>query len=124
MRLHNGTIWYPTIVLTLIVLLSGCSLRLSPPSSEDAKEFLYQNKEGIEVIVDYLMNLRFNSAFIDKDDGTIFYNYEYHDIPSEEIRSCIRSIWQAGCTKIKKEDVQEINTISFEIWHRTRVSAQ
>lgn len=107
------------IVFTMSLLLAGCSFRYSPPSSEEAKEFLYQNKESIKAIADYLINLEYESIIIDKDDGSAFYNYEYHDIANESIRSHLRNIWRAGCTRIEKDDVRENNTISLEIWYRT-----
>lgn len=108
-----------SMLSAMILLFSSCSLRYTAPSAEDAKKFLDRNRDSIEIIVDYLAELESDLAFIDKDDETIFYDFERHEIPSEEVKTCIDRLWRSGCIHISKQNVQETDTISFEIWHRT-----
>lgn len=118
MNRHKRYGLYFIIIFAMILILTGCSFRNAPPSIEEAGAFLEQNRKDIDTVVDYLKGLEFNSVFIDKRDGTIFYNFEHHAIFSE-IETGVRNLWDAGCTHISKDAAQEINTISIEIWYRT-----
>lgn len=105
------------VFLSMALLLVGCSFRYDPPSVEEANVFLAQHQEDINIIVDYLKELDYDSAFVDKDNGEIFYEFEYHKIESKDVKTGIRHLWSSGCEhiSIQKED----NTIYFEIWSRT-----
>ncbi len=105
------------VLLSMALLLVGCGFRYDPPSAEDANVFLAQNREDINIIVDYLKELEYDSAFVDKDNGEIFYEFKYHTIESKDVKTGIRHLWSSGCEhiSIRKKD----NTIYFEIWSRT-----
>ena len=107
------------VLLAIALLLPGCSLRYDPPSAAAARKFLTQNREDIYVIVDFLKELDQDFTFIDDDEGTIFYEFDHHEIPSAEVKASIRRLWQNGCVNITKNDLQDVNTINFEIWYRT-----
>ena len=117
MRFFIERCW--SIVLPMIFLFSGCTLHNAAPSAKDATDFLNQNRNEIDVVVDYLTEIESGIICINDDDGMIFYNYEYHKILSNDLLSCINCLWRAGCKKISKENVQGTVTISFEIWSRT-----
>lgn len=103
-----------TVLLLLALLLSGCSLRSDGPTAEDAKAFLSGYREEIDLVVDYLKELGNDSVLIHK--GKAFYEFEWHDISSENIIASLHRLGAAGCRSIYNDD----NTISFEIWRRTR----
>ena len=102
--------------LLMALLLSGCSLRNDGPTAEEAKAFLSGHREEIDLVVDYLKELGYDSILIDKGKEEAFYEFEWHDISSENVITSLNSLWAAGCRSIYKDD----NTISFEIWCRTR----
>lgn len=102
--------------LLLALLLSGCFLRNDGPTAEEAKAFLSGSREEIDLVVGYLKELGYDSVFIDKGKDKAFYEYEWHDISSENIIASLHRLWAAGCRSIYKDD----NTISFETWRRTR----
>ena len=107
------------VLVSIALLFAGCSFRYEPLSSEEAKAFLTRHWEDIDIIVDYLKELEYDSAFVEKDNEKIFYEFEWHDISLEEVNTSIHRLWIDGCTGISKNDMQEINTISFKIWSRT-----
>lgn len=102
-------------LFAFILLLSGCAF--NPPSAEDAKVFLTQNQSEIDVIVEYLRGLNADSVLISNASGTIFYDFEDHEIESNGVQASIRHLWGAGCKSIYKSDRN--NAISFEIWYQS-----
>ena len=111
------------VSLLMTMLLAGCSFLYKLPPSEplsadEAKEFLTQHREDIDTIVDYLKELEYKSVFIDADNKKIFYDFEYHDISSWNVNACIHRLWIDGCIEISKNDTQERNAISFDIWRK------
>lgn len=104
------------VCLSIALLLAFCFLRNEGPTAEKAKAFLTRHREDIEVVVDYLKELECDSASVDKGREKAFYKFEWHDILSEKMNTSLQRLWAAGCRTIYKDD----NTISFEIWGRTR----
>ncbi len=74
----------------------------------------------IDRIVEYLKGLDADDATL--SPGRVFYDFEYHDISSKNIKVAVLRLWRAGCTSIVKDDKYDGNTISFNIWSRTRGS--
>ena len=114
------------ILLSVALLLSGCSFPWPKPlPAEKVKEFLTRHREDIDIVVDYLKELEYDSAFAARDWGEpekIFYEFEWHDISSEKVRTSIRNLWRAGCTHISKEKDRG-NTIYLTLWNRIKESA-
>ena len=112
-----------TVLLSvaLLFVIVSCNFRFEPPSAEEAKAFLSRHREDIDIIVNYLKELEYDSAFIDvdKDSGRIFYEFDWHEIPSVNVKNSIYRLRISGCCQISKDAKQEINTISFMIWTRT-----
>lgn len=102
--------------LFLALLLSGCSLCNDGLTAEDAKAFLSGYREELDLVIDFLKELGNDSVFIEKGKEKAVYEFEGHDISSENVVASLRLLWAAGCRSIYKDD----NTISFEIWRRTR----
>lgn len=112
--------WLLILLLAFALLLSGCTVdRSDPPSTEDAKAFLEHHKDDIDIIVEYLRGLKADLASISNANGTIFYEFENHDIESKNVKMSIRHLWSAGCKSICKNDRRGNNSISIEIWCRT-----
>lgn len=109
------------LILILTTFMVGCTRSYYPPSSEDADLFLKNNRNDIDVIVNYLQTIETedDSAFfnfgITKD--TVFYELEDHDIPSDDVKTSLRHLKSNGCVDISMH--KDDNTIYFEIWHRT-----
>ena len=108
------------MLLTAILLLSACSFRDDPPSADEARRFLNENREDIDRLVEYMMSMEYDDIFISKplnrNPGKVFYEFEWHDISSKEVIASVRGLWRAGCTIIQKDDQNENNTIFFMIW--------
>ncbi len=108
------------VLLLCAVLFSGCALlNWEPPTAADTKVFLEQHQVDIDVVVEYMKGLNCDSAYIDNDDGTVFYEFEDHEISSEKVKSSIHHLWRAGCNNIWKHNDQGENTIGLELWYRT-----
>lgn len=104
------------VCLFLAFLLAGCSLRNNGLTVEEAKAFLAEHRADIDLVVDYLKEPECDSALVDKGKEKVFYAFEWHDISSENVITSLRRLWAAGCKTIYRDE----NTISFEIWRRTR----
>ena len=108
-------------ILLIAVFLTGCMKSYNPPSSEDADIFLKDNRDDIDVIVDYLQSIEtendsvFFNFSITKE--TVFYDFEDHDILSDDVKTSLRYLKSNGCEVISMH--KDDNTIYFEIWHRT-----
>ena len=106
-------------MIVIVLLLSGCIVDRDPPSAEDAKEFLAQHQDDIDVVVKWLRDLEYDYACIKNARGIIFYEFDDHPIRQEDVKTSVRNLWSSGCKFICKDDEQGTNTISFEIWYRT-----
>lgn len=109
------------LILIITANMTGCAKPYYPPTQEDADSFLKDNRDDIDVIVNYLQSIETegDSAFfnfgIAKD--TVFYEFEDHDILSEGVKTCLHHLRSNGCEHISMH--KDDNTIYFEIWHRT-----
>lgn len=106
------------VLLSLTLLFVGCNVHFDMPSEEDAKAFLSRHRTDIDAIVEYLKEVEHDSAFIDvdKDSGKVFYDFDWHEISSENVKDSIHRLKIDGCCLISKDAEQEINTISLMIW--------
>lgn len=104
---------FPTLLLTKDFL------NYYPPSSEDAHTFLTLHRGDIDIVVNYLKELECDSAYISKVDGKVFYELEWHETDSGEVKGSIRRLWASGCSYICLDNKYENNTVSFVIWDRT-----
>lgn len=106
------------LMLMLVFILPGCTHYYDPPTPEDADTFLKNNLHDIEVIVDYLKALDTDHAYIGRNQSTVFFEFEHHDIIQEDVRDSLGQLWSNGCESItiRRRD----NTVYFEIWGRTR----
>lgn len=103
--------------LALVFFASGCKY-FDPPKPETVATFLENNQHDLDAVVDYLKNLDTDHAYIHKYAETVFYEFEYHEIVSDEIKICLQHLWEAGCDDITIENRD--NTVYFELWSRTR----
>ena len=99
MRFFNKNVLL--LILFAMIFCTGCHYGYEPLSSEKADAFLKSNSEDIDVIVEYLKELEYDSAVIDKNNGTIFFEYEYHKIMSNDVNNSIRHVWSNGCERIR-----------------------
>lgn len=108
-------------ILLIVAFMTGCMKSFNPPSIEDTDSFLKDNRDDIDVIVDYLQSIEteddsvFFNFSITKD--TVFYDFEDHDILSDDVKTSLRHLKSNGCEVISMH--KDDNTIYFEIWHRT-----
>lgn len=110
------------LLLVLVMLLSALLLPAQePPTLAWAKVFLDHNREDIDTVADYLLRLETDHAFISKklngNPGKVFYDSEWHDIASKDVKDSVRRLWRAGCTIMEKDEAS--NTLSFMIWSRS-----
>jgi len=106
-------------VFALAVFISGCTLLcLTPPTPDDAEAFLKNNQHDIDVVVSFLKSIdTADHAYIDRNDTTVFYEFEYHEITPKDVRTSLRHLWSAGCECISIQNGD--NTVYFEMWRRT-----
>lgn len=109
-------------LLVLLMMASNCVAKCTryydPPTPEDADEFFKNNQQAIDIVVDYLRSIDAESAHIDRSSTTVWYAFEHHDITETDVIDGLRRLWKAGCEAISISYGR--NTISFEIWYRTR----
>lgn len=110
------------LLLVLALLLSALLLPpQEPPTLAQAKVYLDHYRQDVDTVADYLMSLETDNAFISKqlnnDPGKVFYDFEWHDIASSDVKASVRHLWRAGCTIMEKDEAS--NTVSFMIWSRT-----
>ena len=100
-----------------------CALRYYPPTEEKAGTWLEKHRKDVDIVANYLKGLEYDDAFFHKswnDDNTaVWYEFEWHYVPSEEVRKSVRRLWRAGCLSIDKNDDTNANTIYFMIFSRT-----
>lgn len=111
----------PLVGLLAFALLFSVLLPHNPPTLEEAKAFRDQHREDMDTVVDYLLSLETDHAFISRelkrDPGKVFYDFEWHDIASKDVKDSVRRLWRAGCTIMEKDEAS--NTVSFMIWSRS-----
>ncbi len=110
------------MILGTLIVVIGISIYRNHYNQEcaikNARKFLEQNRRDIELIVHYLKAKEQDYLYISKNDGTVFYDFEYHTLP-DEVKGSIKALWKKGCISIHKENEFDQNTINFEIWrHR------
>ncbi len=105
------------VMLMLAAFLSGCAEFSDPPLLEDADLFLKNNQHDLDVVVNFLKTIDADHAFISRYETTVFYEFEDHEIISDEVRTSLRNLWSAGCLTISINHSN--NTVFFEIWKRT-----
>ena len=106
------------LLMTASSCVSGCTHYYDPPTPEEADAFLKKNQPDIDLVVDCLRSIDAESAHIDRNSTTIWYAFEHHDILEQDVIASLQRLWKAGCEAISIDHRK--NTISFEIWYRTR----
>ena len=106
------------LMAALDCCVSNCTHYYDPPTTEDVDAFLKSNRQDMETVVDYLQSLDADFAAMDKNETTVFYDFEDHAIAQEDVINSLRCLWRAGCEH-NSLNVHE-NTVYFETWYRTR----
>lgn len=107
------------LILSFILILLGCNEFSQQPSPQDAEVFLNNNRQDMDTIASFLINIETedNLVFIDKDKTTVYFEFKQNDILSKDAKEALKRLRHKGCESIElnKRD----NTISFMIWSRT-----
>lgn len=104
-----------SIVLFLLVIslvLTGC-VKEEPPSIDVVQQYFQDNRDDIQVVVDYMLSTNYEYIVIKSDDGSIWADYEETAIHSENVQRSLKNLLNTGYfLKFKKWE----NTIDIMCW--------
>lgn len=117
------------ILLHILLLLSGCSGRNTPPTGQEVTVWFQNNEEDLNTVRDYLATLDFDSMDIKDSKMIVGYTYiiGYTYISESQLNKtrlpiredavllALRSLRKAGCKNI----YYSRNTLQYCIWHGT-----
>lgn len=117
------------LLLHILLLLSGCSGRNTPPTGQEVNAWFQNHEEDLNTVRDYLATLDFDSMDIKYSKmivgNTYIIGYTYIGesqlnktrlpIREDTVLLALRSLRKAGCKNI----YYSRNTLQYCIWHGT-----
>lgn len=114
------------ICICLLLSLSGCILKIPPPSLERVNNVYSEYKEEITTVVNYLINTEYDTVLITDTSGKMsVYSYQWSDIyfqdreiSDQKTKTAVARLFDQGIVKSFDRSYGEIQ---IRIWTRKEV---
>ena len=112
------TIIFVIVTAFLISMLSIACFQRAKPSEQETLGIFGDERGDFEIVTQYLEDLEYSFCVIDTDNGEFFAKFDYHEIDDISVVNAVKRLWKKGCTRITRDD--EMNSISFQLWHNNQ----
>ena len=108
------------LMVFMCAFLNGCSAE--PPNVEAVEDHFQNNRETIQIVVDFLLNIDCPSVYINTTDGTMLADLDRIEIKDNKANNAIKRL--LGSSLFAKKQyrfiIRERNTIIFAQWSNSQ----